>query len=781
MKLCFRIPGSVKAVCTVAIAVLLAVAAIAHVEEKPQTLSGTRQLEGTDNLLVRMVDEAQRYLDRKLAESILNRGKLWNRDFSSKEAYEKSIEPNREHFKRSIGVVEQRSPVVMERYGDDLNPGLVAETDRYRVFQVRWPVLSGVSGEGLLLEPRQKPMAYVVALPDADQTPEQVVGLAERFEPSLQFARRLAENGFEVVVPVLINRGCEFSGNPEIWMTNQPHREWIFRQAYPMGRHVIGYEVQKVQSVVDWFQQTGGPGARIGVAGYAEGGLIAFYSAAVDQRIGACLVSGYFDSRQAVWEEPIYRNVWNLLREFGDAEIATLIAPRALVVEHSAVRSIDGPPEVKGHREAAAGKLSTPPIESVRAELARAATLDRGSLGVRRILEGRGGQPVGPGSQGALAALAEALKVPSQMRLSSKLPHDSRKTFDAHSRQKRQTEQLVTHIQYLQRQSDWVREQWFLKKTDRKSAELFARDAQKYREVFRNEVIGSLDDPLLPPAVRTRVIYDEPKWTGYEVLMDVWPELHAGGILCLPKNIKPGEKRPVVVCQLGMGLHPRLLIEKPNNSYRPIASELADRGFITFSPFTFYWQDGRFRSLQRKANPLGASLYSIISRQHEQMLHWMGGLPWVDKSRIAFYGLSYGGKTAMRLPILLDGYALSICSGDFNDWIRKVVSLEFRASYMFCGEWEICGEWDLGHTFNHAEMAYLIFPRPFMVERGHDDGVGIDSWVASEYAKVRYLYDTLGMGDRTEIEFFNGGHEFHAVGTYRFLGKHLNWPGPAER
>ena len=48
-------------------------------------------------------------------------------------------------------------------------------------------------------------------------------------------------------------------------------------------------------------------------------------------------MSGYFDSRQRVWEEPIYRNVWNLLREFGDAELASLISPRALVVEHSVV------------------------------------------------------------------------------------------------------------------------------------------------------------------------------------------------------------------------------------------------------------------------------------------------------------------------------------------------------------------------------------------------------------------------------------------------------------
>ena len=46
-------------------------------------------------------------------------------------------------------------------------------------------------------------------------------------------------------------------------------------------------------------------------------------------------------------------------------------------------------------------------------------------------------------------------------------------------------------------------------------------------------------------------------------------------------------------------------------------------------------------------------------------------------------------------------------------------------------------EWNLGHTFNYAEMAALIAPRPFMVERGHNDGVGIDEMVAYEYAKVR--------------------------------------------
>ena len=57
-----------------------------------------------------------------------------------------------------------------------------------------------------------------------------------------------------------------------------------------------------------------------------------------------------------------------------------------------------------------------------------------------------------------------------------------------------------------------------------------------------------------------------------------------------------------------------------------------------------------------------------------------------------------------------------------------------------------------------------------------DDGVGIDPWVAWEYAKVRQHYNKLGLGDKTEIEFFDGPHTINGQATYRFLHRHLNWP-----
>ena len=49
-------------------------------------------------------------------------------------------------------------------------------------------------------------VADVVAIPDADQIPEQIAGLVEGVPPGSQFARRLAESGCRVLVPVLVSR-----------------------------------------------------------------------------------------------------------------------------------------------------------------------------------------------------------------------------------------------------------------------------------------------------------------------------------------------------------------------------------------------------------------------------------------------------------------------------------------------------------------------------------------------------------------------------------------------
>ncbi len=784
MRYCFALLFVVGFACT----------AVADLPDAPDTLPGTQPLDWPEQEQVevghRLMDSAHRFVEGQIELARERRTRHWDRDTSSTEAYERSIQPNRERFAFIIGVTDEREPVAMERFGDARSPALVAEHADYRVYQVRWKVLHGVWGEGLLVEPRGTAAGHAVVVPDADQTPEQVMGLAGGLDDASQTARRLAEEGFAVVVPQTINRQSVDPSTLDIaagrggGLRQQTHREWIYRQAFHMGRHVIGYEVQTVRAAVDWLTQQGAE--RVGVAGHGEGGLVAFYAAAVDPAIDAALVSGYFDSREQTWQEPVYRNVWGLVDQFGDAELATLIAPRGLVVEYSDY------PEVSGHK----GDLEQPPFARVAAEFERIDALIGSGLGSRMLIHGPDGAPVGPGSTEALAAFATMLGADDLDFAATAAPVrplvDRRARFDPAQRHLRQVHQMQEHVQRLVRRADYVREQFFL---GRAMPELLARDwsavpdqptldpepfiegAKWHRDYFRNELIGQFDETLLPPNARTRKTYHTEHWAGYEVVLDVFDELFTWGVLLVPHDIEPGERRPVVVAQHGRHRLPEIVIDAGLPAYSNFAAQLAERGFVVFAPHNLFWGEEPFRWLDRKANTLGRSLYSILIHQHDQLLQWMQSLDFVDGERIALYGLSFGGQTAQRIPAALEDYSVAITSGIFNQWTRKIASTESGPSFVYSIEWE-APHFNMGHTFDHAEMAYLVFPRPYMVERGHHDRVGYDHWVGYEYAKVRRLYALLGMPERTTIQYFHGGHAIRGDQTFDFLHKHLNWPAP---
>jgi hypothetical protein len=300
------------------------------------------------------------------------------------------------------------------------------------------------------------------------------------------------------------------------------------------------------------------------------------------------------------------------------------------------------------------------------------------------------------------------------------------------------------------------------------------------RDRFWNEVIGRLPNPNRPMNAKSRLVRETEKVTIHEVTLDVWEDVFAWGWLCLPKDLKPGERRPVVVCQHGLEGLPEDTITDDQSSpawgyYKAFALRLAEQGFITFAPHNPYRGKDAFRSLQRKLNPLGLTLYSVINGQHQRILEWLKAQPFTQPDKIAFYGLSYGGRSAVQIPAVLTDYCLSISSANFDEWVRYCVSTELPIpGYMHAGEYEIW-DWSLARSFNYAEMTALIAPRPFMVERGHDDGSGTDEMVNYEYAKVRRLYAKLGLADRTTIEHFDGPHSIHGVGTFEFLKDKLDW------
>jgi len=742
--------------------------------QQPSTepLPGTRRLELKGDIASQLVAGADRFLLRELKQSVERRKKYWQRDFSSIDAYHKSIEPNRKRLAHLLGARDPRAKETEPRLVASVSKSaLVGRGKDYEVFAVSWSAFGDVTGRGLMLSPTSaEPLATIIAVPDCSLLPEQLAGLVPGVPPESQYARRLAENGCRVIVPLLINR--------EERLSNLTNREWLYRAAFEMGRGLIGYEVQKVLALVDWASSQQGGAANVGVMGWGEGGLVSLYAAALDPRIDAACVSGYFAPREQLWQEPLDRNLFGLLEQFGDAELAAMVAPRPLIVEAAA-----GPTVTIAGGRGAPARIVSPPLPDVQRETDRAKRMFTGSqiaMNLELAISGNGQGPCG--SVAALAALVKGLHIDRQLKPSGAAPESMPGDFSPQARHAQQLHELDRHTQLLLREGHYVRQSETMNRFDFKSIDAYEKSSEPVRDFFYEEVIGRFPNEVLPPNVRTRKFQETEHWTAYEVVIDVYRDVFAYGLLLLPRDLKPGERRPVVVCQHGLEGRPQDTIgEAGSGAYKAFSAGLAERGFITFAPQNLYIFQDRFRTLQRKANPLKKTLFSIITPQHQQIVDWLKTLDFVDADRIGFYGLSYGGKTAMRVPALVTDYCLSICSADFNEWVDKNASTRNPRSYVNTGEYEIF-EFDLGSTFNYAEMAALIAPRPFMVERGHFDGVADDWTVAYEYAKIRNLYAAkLRIGDRSEIEWFVGPHTINGKGTYQFLHKHLNWPQSTEK
>ena len=722
-----------------------------------EPLPGTSALTETGDLSRLLHEANDRFLDAEIIRAKEQREKFWKRDFTSPEAYAKSVQPNRERLGKMLGIDREvrHSPEGGNRFVYVSNS---PPTVNSAPLPVTWRSFGDVHGDGILYLPEGEIEADVILLPDADD----------------HDASTLARSGCRVLLMRLIDRGVNEH--------QLSHREWIQRSAFLLGRTMTGYEVLKIQSAIDCLMPDRDGFRPLGIMGHGEGGRLALFAAALDERIDSIAVSGSFGPREALWKEPADRNVFGLIREFGDAELASLVTPRPLVVELGAYQTYGyragAEPELdfenRGKVPGKPGLLPSPSNDEVLAEFNRLSAL-------------------APNSKTSLVVTPEAISRETishfltSLGLTAAEPAPARGGFFSSSPER--TDELVLHNRLALIDAAADRARFFADlKTD--TLENFEKTIEPYREKFRTEVIGDFELPLLPPNVRTRPYQVGDKTLSYEVVMDVMEsggeKVIAYGILTLPKDIdlSSGEKRPVVVCQHGLEGTPQDLVgEAKYDAYKAFATRLAERGFITFGPQNGYKYFDLFRMQQFKAQSIGKTLFSIIVPQHRQITDWLAAQPWVDPDKIAFYGLSYGGKSAMRIPPLVDRYCLSICSADFNEWVWKNAATDeasLRYSYANKGEYEIF-EWNLGGTFNYGEMAALICPRPFMVERGHFDGVGPDEQVAFEFAKVRNLYAArLGLADGCEIEWFVGPHAINGVGTYDFLHRHLAWPKPEE-
>src|SRR5262249_50711486 len=71
-------------------------------ETKPLTMQG--------DIAMQLVEGVDKFLLREIDKSIERRARHWKRDFSSPEAYNKSIEPNRKRLAHILGIRDPRVP-----------------------------------------------------------------------------------------------------------------------------------------------------------------------------------------------------------------------------------------------------------------------------------------------------------------------------------------------------------------------------------------------------------------------------------------------------------------------------------------------------------------------------------------------------------------------------------------------------------------------------------------------------------------------------------------------
>jgi dienelactone hydrolase len=199
---------------------------------------------------------------------------------------------------------------------------------------VRLKVTPEVEAYGILLIPHglsgRAPAA--IAQHGFGGSPETVAGLLKKEDEYGKFGKRLAERGYVVFAPRVMN--------------NAKDRSLLARKGLLVSKRLIGLEVWKIMRVVDflWSLKEANP-ARVGMAGLSQGGLTTLYAAACDERIAAAVVSGYFNYRtnKLVARSPHYtayldtseddKFIPGLLNEFSDCDLASLICPRPLFIE----------------------------------------------------------------------------------------------------------------------------------------------------------------------------------------------------------------------------------------------------------------------------------------------------------------------------------------------------------------------------------------------------------------------------------------------------------------
>jgi len=193
-----------------------------------------------------------------------------------------------------------------------------------------------------------RPLPVVIALHGHGYGVKSIVGIqkdgSERDAPEgyqKDFAIALCRRGFAVAAPEIScfgERKTDFSYLDKELGQGAPNTcKHTAALASHLGGSAIGLRVLDTKRLIDYLQSRKDMDtSRLGMMGISGGGMITFFTTALDKRVKACVISGYFCTfRDSVLAMPHCQcNYIPGLSQFGEmSDIVGLIAPRPMLVE----------------------------------------------------------------------------------------------------------------------------------------------------------------------------------------------------------------------------------------------------------------------------------------------------------------------------------------------------------------------------------------------------------------------------------------------------------------
>jgi dienelactone hydrolase len=244
------------------------------------------------------------------------------------------------------GFPKQRTPLNSKTLEVRDFPGYTREKF---VFESRpgMPVL------GYLLLPKsaKTPAATAICIPGHGRGVDDLVGVDPEGKDRTQkvfyqydFAIQAAEHGLAAVAIEPIGFGCRRDARNKAKGLEQKACEPVAGAALLLGQTMIGWRVWDVMRTVDWIETRPELDARrVGCIGISGGGTCTIFSAALEPRIKAALVSGYLNTfRASIMSigHCIDNYVPGILNWAEMYDVAGLIAPRPLFSEAGEVDAI---------------------------------------------------------------------------------------------------------------------------------------------------------------------------------------------------------------------------------------------------------------------------------------------------------------------------------------------------------------------------------------------------------------------------------------------------------